>query len=299
MGRYGLLALLLTVFCGFALAKQEMAAAADDSLAGQRYVLTRVNGKQLLTPRKVVLEFGPDLRLTGQVCNRFHGQAELKRGILTVPGIASTRMMCPDENLARLENDLLQALRSGVGMLRFGDNLELRRDDMVWEFIVGTGAEEPAPEATASEANASEADTDAADGAESAVSEEPPVASLPDTNAVEERQLVGRKFILSSINGKEFSTQMGRQPFVEFSRPEEGLRINGSACNNFMGMAILENGMLTVKNAASTMMLCPDDMLSDFEQVFHQALRAGFGLSLDGGKLTLRGDGVVLVYNEE
>lgn len=106
--------------------------------------------------------------------------------------------------------------------------------------------------------------------------------------------LVGRKFILREVNGEPFSAE--RQPFIAF---DETMRVSGSACNNFMGPGELKNGVLSVANAASTMMLCVDPKLSEFERDFHRALGEGLTVRLDGKTLTLAGGGMAMVYEEE
>lgn len=252
-----------------ALCVVDPALAADSNrFAGHRYVLTRVDGAPFEAGREVEMQFGDDWKITGRICNTFTGQATYERGVLTAGNLATTRMLCTNSDLSRIEKDLLRALRDGVGMLAVGDDLELRRDASSWFFERKEQAQS----------------TDAAE---------------PEAGAVEERQLVGRKFILKEMDGEAFSVEAQRQPFVEFSLPEEGLRINGSACNTFMGPATLSGGTLTVTRAAATMMMCVDPKLSTFERDFHRMLRDGVTVELDGGTLVLRGDGKTLTYAEE
>lgn len=241
-----------------------MGAASDgEGIAGHRFVLSAVNGEPLATEREIAVDIDADFRLTGQICNAFNGQAEFRDGILRAEHIASTRMLCPDRELSELEAVLLGALRDGVAAMRIGETLELRRGAWTWRFRL-------------------------ADAAPS--SEEEGVGA---------RRLSGRKFVLREVDGEAFAAEAGRQPFIEFGNPETGLRVTGSACNNFMGEGRLDGGVLTLDNAASTMMLCVDPKLSDFERDFHQALREGVAVELSGDTLTLRGDGKTFTYVEE
>lgn len=263
--RFGALLVAATVMIGF---ESETNAAEGGGIAGRRFVLTQANDVALPADREVFLEFGADLRLSGRVCNVFNGPAALKNGVLTADALASTRMLCPDPVLAGLENELLRALRMGVSAMRVGEALELRRDAFIWKFTLADAAG--------------------------------PTASSPSPAEKDEaRLLTGRKFVLRAVDEEAFSVDMGRQPYIEFSQQEGGLRINGSACNNFMGVAEFSGGTLRMENAASTMMLCVDPKLSDFERDFHQTLREGMAVELSGDTLVLRGGGKTFTYREQ
>ncbi|MEX3239048.1 MULTISPECIES: heat shock protein HslJ [Serratia] len=45
------------------------------------------------------LEFGEKMHVSGAMCNHFFGSGQLQDGVLTVPGLASTRMACSDPQL--------------------------------------------------------------------------------------------------------------------------------------------------------------------------------------------------------
>lgn len=271
MRRFGMAFLMMAVMVG-------LAAAEDGSgIAGKGFVLTRVNGEALAAEREVFVEIGDDFKLAGRICNAFHGPATFRNGILSAENLASTRMLCPDGNLSRLENEIFQALRGGVSVLQAGDGMEWRRDASIWQFT--------------------RADAEAAASVDKATEETP--ATSPAFGGVEARQLTGRKFVLQQVDGQDFAFEMGRQPHIEFSLPEEGLRVSGSACNSFTGQAELSGDTLTIANAAATMMMCVDPKLSAFERDFHQLLRDGVAIELEDGVLTLRGAGRVLTYREE
>ncbi len=245
-------------------------AADPDTVIGHRYALTRVDGEAFSSEREVFIEFGENYFITGRVCNVFRAPAAYRNGILKSEAIASTRMLCPDQDLSRIETTFLQALQAGVSAVRYGDRLQLRRDASVWEFTLADAA----------------GDTAATAGGSASAGVEP-------------RQLTGRSFELVSVDGEAFAAEMGRQPFVAFSTPDNGLRLNGSACNSFTGMGEFRDGKLVMENAAATMMMCVDPKLSGYERDFFRLLREGVEVELAGDTLTLTGDGKTLVYREK
>lgn len=110
-----------------------------------------------------------------------------------------------------------------------------------------------------------------------------PKASGP----VSEADLLQKNFTLVSVNGESFAGKE-RVPSIHFG---EGLRVTGQVCNRFMGNATLKDGVITVPQMASTMMLCADPKLNALEQKFAQIMREGASISLDGDKLGIsRGD---------
>lgn len=112
---------------------------------------------------------------------------------------------------------------------------------------------------------------------------------------VTKEDLLHRNFVLTSIDGKDFVAKHPQPmtPNIEFN---EGFRISGATCNRFMGQAELNNGVLSVKQLAGTMMMCVDPTLNQLETTFAQMLQAGADISLVDQNLTLRQGGHVLVY---
>ena len=114
-----------------------LAAAADDGgIAEHRYVLTKINGEPVATDLQVFVEIDSQFGLAGRICNTFRGPASYQDGILKAGNLASTRSLCLNENLSRLENALLQALRDGVSLIPVPDGIQWRRDDSIWEFAL-------------------------------------------------------------------------------------------------------------------------------------------------------------------
>lgn len=107
---------------------------------------------------------------------------------------------------------------------------------------------------------------------------------------VGEADLVGKHFVLVSVNGEAFSAE--RTPNLRFG---ENMRIFGQACNVFNGATQLKNGVLTVPLMASTMMTC-DEKLNTLERDLFTMLRNGAALTLEDGQLFLVGNGLRFEY---
>ncbi|CAQ84514.1 MULTISPECIES: heat shock protein HslJ [Photorhabdus] len=116
-------------------------------------------------------------------------------------------------------------------------------------------------------------------------------ASAVENVSVEDLQ--HHRFVLVSVNGENAKNQDGRVPTIEFG---EKMHISGSMCNLFMGQGKLKNGVLTVKNLASTQMLCADDKLNKWDYLIGQVLADGVKVTLKNQKLTLSHDNNTLVY---
>ncbi|WP_445374623.1 heat shock protein HslJ [Photorhabdus tasmaniensis] len=101
------------------------------------------------------------------------------------------------------------------------------------------------------------------------------------------------KFVLVSVNGESAKNQDGRVPSIEFG---EKMHISGSMCNLFMGQGKLKNGVLTVKNLASTQMLCADDKLNKWDYLIGKVLADGVKVTLKDQKLVLSNHSNKLVY---
>ncbi|MCC8166332.1 MAG: META domain-containing protein [Planctomycetes bacterium] len=237
---------------------------ASNDLAGT-YRLTRVNGQAYDADRPAELRIGPGMAMAGRICNTFRGQYSLDNDVIAMPDFMLTRMACPGE-LGTGDPQFLQGLRRGYAAMVYGDTLELRRDDRIYIFSKTAAGDGDSETGTAPDATTGQPDASAG------------------TGTVGADDLMGRTFILARVDGQPFRSGMGRQPSISFA---SDMRVSGSACNQYSGPGELEDGVLTVANAASTMMLCVDQALSAFERDFHQMLRDGATVSLDGETLTL------------
>lgn len=90
--------------------------APGDVLANRSFVLTSVDGKPVTAPQgiKPGINFGEDMRVTGVMCNRFFGQGKLEKGVLSVPHMASTRMLCSAPELNQWESLIGNMLAAGA-----------------------------------------------------------------------------------------------------------------------------------------------------------------------------------------
>ena len=100
-------------------------ASAEARLLGGLYVLQSVNGAPVAWERQPEIEFSEGLQISGQVCNRFIGPAAYKNGVLTVPQMAMTMMLCIDDRLNQLERDFALMLREGARLSLANDTLTL------------------------------------------------------------------------------------------------------------------------------------------------------------------------------
>lgn len=117
-------------------------------------------------------------------------------------------------------------------------------------------------------------------------------STVADAHIPTEEDLLHRNFVLVSIDGREY-VGSERLPNLEFN---EGFRISGVVCNRYTGLAEMKNGLLVVRQMASTKMLCADHELNLLEDLFTRMVMGGVEISLDSGQLTLRGEGHMLVY---
>lgn len=107
-----LIAAMTLVGCSAQSAQRDETAA----LADRHFVLTSVDG-EAIGPRegvKPVIRFSSDMHVSGVMCNRFFGQGKLAKGVLTLPQMATTRMMCSDPKLNEWESMLGTVLSQGA-----------------------------------------------------------------------------------------------------------------------------------------------------------------------------------------
>lgn len=123
----------------------------DSALAGDEAKAAAAPGKEQLQQRLFLLvtadgvdfsakeprpelEFTGEFRIAGSLCNRFVGEAELVDGVLKADKLAFTRMLCPDEDLNRLETLLGEMLTNGMQVVFDGKVLQLVHKGYVMEY---------------------------------------------------------------------------------------------------------------------------------------------------------------------
>lgn len=60
------------------------------------------------------IEFGEKMHISGSMCNNFFGQGAFKASTLTVEHLASTQMMCADDNLNKWDFLIGDVLKRGA-----------------------------------------------------------------------------------------------------------------------------------------------------------------------------------------
>lgn len=117
----------------------------------------------------------------------------------------------------------------------------------------------------------------------------------PRSQAPALEDLLHHNYVLISVDGQAYANKQ-RLPSIAFN---EGFRVSGAVCNRFMGQGELTDGVLYVKNVASTKMICMadgDGGLDQLEYLVHDMLQKGAALALEGRRLTLSQGGHTLVY---
>lgn len=133
MKRFILTVCAISTIWGCALAPKAVTAG---DVASNRYVLQSVDGVPFGNrERTPEISFDDTMRVAGQICNRFMGQGTLKDNVLTVSKIASTRMLCADPKLNRMERDFTELLRQGARMQLDGDTLSLGDGLTTYTFL--------------------------------------------------------------------------------------------------------------------------------------------------------------------
>ena len=106
------------------------------SFTGQTYNLSKVNGNAFdVSERQPTIEFGAENRISGVICNRFIGQGELTDGVLYVRNMASTKMVCMNQDLTKFEYTMSHLLMQGATISINNRKLTLRDAETVLEFV--------------------------------------------------------------------------------------------------------------------------------------------------------------------
>lgn len=128
----------------------------------------------------------------------------------------------------------------------------------------------------------------------SACSMSEPSPSDKQAAAITAQDLQHHRYELVSVDGEAVNSAQPRpRPSIEFG---EKMHVSGGMCNRFMGQGELQNSVLTVKQLASTMMLCNDKQLDSWDRLIGEVLANGAKVSLQNNQLTLTQGKHQLVY---
>ncbi len=110
--------------------------------------------------------------------------------------------------------------------------------------------------------------------------------------AVGEADLIGKKFVLISVDGADFPLEP--RPYVEFGA---GMALSGRMCNQFRGPSSLEDGIVRADEIVSTRMMCSREELSKLESKFFDLLKTGLVLRLEDHDLIMQDNGNEFVFH--
>ena len=88
-----------------------------EMLINRQFQLDTANGKHFPTAPgrpKPVLNFMPDMIVSGRICNSFNGKAQWSNNVMFVPETASTLMICSEPGLNELEAAFFDMLHTGT-----------------------------------------------------------------------------------------------------------------------------------------------------------------------------------------
>lgn len=115
-------------------------------------------------------------------------------------------------------------------------------------------------------------------------------ANQAHTPAMED--LIHHNYVLVSVDGQAYANQE-RVPHISFN---QGFNISGAVCNRFTGQGELVDGIVYLRNAASTKMFCVEEGLNQLETLFHEMLQKGASITLEDQRLTMSQGNHTLVY---
>ena len=117
----------------------------NDALNSHVFELKEADG-QAISSREVgapSLSFtrGEDgaLRIAGQMCNSFSGNAKLNDQVLTAPMLVMTRRLCGDDQLNALDHDIGTMLEKGATVEYSRGKLTLKTDAKTLVYFIKVG----------------------------------------------------------------------------------------------------------------------------------------------------------------
>ena len=108
-----------------------------EDLIHRRFTLDSVDGREINMEDGAIrpeIEFNEGLQITGRVCNRYRGPAELIDGKLFAGNLATTQMLCVNSELDELEKLLYSMLREGAEISLTDDGMTLSQGGRVLSY---------------------------------------------------------------------------------------------------------------------------------------------------------------------
>lgn len=125
---------MLALLCGCSGSALGGAVTAKD-LLHKEFALQTVNGTAFVAKDKTpTIAFLADMQVVGAVCNRFFGKGTLKEDVLRVAPMGASMMMCPDENLTKLEQNFFKMMAAGVTIRLEGSQLTLEQGGTTLQY---------------------------------------------------------------------------------------------------------------------------------------------------------------------
>ena len=237
------------------------AGAQTRDLTSNQWRLTHLNGSAV-RESKALIEIDPTSgRFNGNAgCNRMFGSVIVSGKDVTFSGIGTTKMMCVDQGVAKLESEFVAAL---------GKVTRYKVSGNVLTMYAGGHR----------------------------TSQYKVLAKPIDKRGVAAK-LEDKKWVLEWIAAKPAGA-LGSLAFISFF-PVRGSAGGNTSCNVYGGNYVVKGKFLTVKQVISTMRACIEDDRMQIERSFLDGLQLTDRYEIRGGKLYLyHGAELLLTFRGE
>ncbi len=242
---------------------------ASPALGGTNWTLVSIEAlgaeAGTLPGADITLDFSADGQANGAAgCNTYNGTYTLTGDTLTFGPLITTRMMCPEP--------IMKQEQAYLSMLANPSTVKLEADSMTLTFDGGKTIFKYKTTGTGTAAPAVQPST------------QPAVQPVPVTS------LANTSWKLATVEalGASNTPLAGSEITLDFSADGQ---VSGSAgCNRYNGPYKLEGDQITIGMLATTMMMCPDDVMAQ-EQGYLKLLQTP-------GTAAKQGDNLVLTLDD-
>ena len=232
-----------------------------NDLTERRWELTQINGARVYSSKAYLEIDDTEKRFTGNAgCNRMFGDLSIRGRNINFSNIATTKMLCNERGVMKLEMDFTRALERVTRFEKTGNNLSLyARNRLVLKFK-----------------GAQKTDQD-------------------DNSAI---KLEDKKWVLESIKNRNLP-EIEINPFINFDREKKSAGGN-TGCNVFGGSYTASGDTIRIFDIISTMRACIEDERMDVERQFKNGLENANRYEIQGRKLQLyRNKTLLLTFRAE